>query len=103
MLLQGLDILPPSIFAELEKVKAAQTQHGQEVGLRGPMRTLLQLRGHLYSCLVNGTRLDIGTPSVYWNALQTMFHMSSSTKAMVPAVSDGSTQLTALSQTCLDC
>ena len=37
------------------------------------MKQHLQQQGRLYSCLVNGTRHDIGTPYVYWKSLQAIY------------------------------
>ena len=73
LLLQGLDVLPPTIFTELERLKTLQSVHGGEVDLRAAMKQHLQQQGRLYSCLVDGTRHDIGTPSVYWKTLQAVY------------------------------
>ena len=41
--------------------------------LRAAMKQHLQQQGRLYSCLIDGTRHDIGTPYVYWKTLQAIY------------------------------
>lgn len=69
---QGIDIVPAGIFPELERLKEVQSLAGGEVDLRAAIKEVLQAKGDLYSCLVEGTRMDIGTPAAYWSSLQSI-------------------------------
>lgn len=62
--------MPASIFTQLQQLKVQQQIEGGEVNLRQAMKQLLQENSNLYATLVDGTRLDIGTPATYWSTLQ---------------------------------
>jgi galactokinase/glycosyltransferase involved in cell wall biosynthesis/MoaA/NifB/PqqE/SkfB family radical SAM enzyme len=61
--------LPPSIFALLQAEKD-QIPPQEEVDLRKVLQESLQSHGHLFGCLIDGHRLDIGNPKAYLSSLQ---------------------------------
>lgn len=71
----GIDILPTKIFEALAQENASltelrnQSQIKTDLCLRTVMQKSLVHQGLLYSHLVDGERLDIGTPETYLQAL----------------------------------
>ena len=71
----GLDVLPATIFEDLAHQQRPLQSTGDSEGVKPPEVDLrvamkrMQERQQLFACLVQGTRLDIGTPSAYWDSL----------------------------------
>ncbi|CAF1550640.1 unnamed protein product [Rotaria sp. Silwood1] len=67
----GIDILPSTIFDQLEQYeqKLKQENITSELGLREAMNNLRQ-NGQLRGCLLDGQRYDIGNPKEYYRTFR---------------------------------